>query len=356
MDVVQRLGRQWDHLHPFCAAEVVRLNEPMSHTRAACAMEHALLDLGLGAIETRGHRFHHVAAIVPVRKLSADSDLDAFIDQQMNATLSEADGAPFRPFFQDSAHGPALGIVYPQWICDSVRPLLREWIYRILSIHPQRKTPFPHWPEPSRGSRFVQLPRAIAALWASRKGRRVRRLPAESFDDLTVAHTLLHLPDGTAEALRAAARRANGSVDDLLLCSIARICDSHLPSLDSHRPDLAVGFAASDTAAPPALDCDTLRSPPIFSRIICSAGMLPDRELMLRHIAAANSSRSSTSRSRASPAPSPAHPSTTAVPSGPHRKCSTEASESGSRGRNTARPVSGRSPCRSRSSGWSWPR
>lgn len=111
----------------------------------------------------------------------------------------------------------------------------------------------------------------------------VRRLPRKACVDLEVEHRLLHLPDGTAQSLRDTAHIMGVKVSDLMLCTLADLCNKHLPAAHPHRPDLAIG-CIRDTRST-AGGNDAFGAALAFTQVLCPAAMSADRNALLAHIA-----------------------------------------------------------------------
>jgi hypothetical protein len=143
LNVFQRLAMQWERLHPYNAAQVLRLAGPApSAARVRTAWDETLAALGLGAPVPRGSRYSWrpvpEAARAP-RFLNGPTTLDAVISAELNFPYD--DGAcPFRPVVVTPDRSPDyyLGVGYRHWVADSVavRLLLRHWLARITGETP----------------------------------------------------------------------------------------------------------------------------------------------------------------------------------------------------------------------------
>ncbi len=288
MNPFQRLTLAWDRLHPYNAAQVLRLREPLDYSLALEAWRQTLRDLQMGQVILRATRYRHVAAELPLAELAPDIDLDNYLSDQMNSRFDLDMEGPFRAFVLPRAadRSCVLGVTYHHWLADSIsiRVLLREWFYRIFAIAPIADHPLPALPDGSEPGSVI-LPFAVASLgeWR-RQSRSVRCLPEAAMVDLRTSHRLLALPDGTGQFLHAAARQHGVKVGDLLLTSIARICDAHLPSTDSRRPDLSLGTIRDlrCTGSP----ADAFGASLAFATITCTRSTLSRRDDLLAHIAA----------------------------------------------------------------------
>jgi hypothetical protein len=286
MNLFQRLTRCWDQLHPYNAAQAMRLSVPCTHSFAQRAWDATLTDLGVGAVHVHGRRYHHSPAVSPLHHLPIDADPEQFLSDQLNTPFDDH-GCPFRPFLQSGPQGTLAGIVYHHWVADSVsiRLLMREWFCRMTGCGQPRRQPLPLLCDETPHSSVHRIDALLNAYHLQRNLKSVRRLPRSACGDLRVEHRLLRLPDGTAQLLRHAARRRGVKVTDLLLCTLAEVCDRHLPSAHSHRPDLALGSIRDIRPASPLADPDAFGAALAFAPILCPASSLSHRDALLSHIA-----------------------------------------------------------------------
>src|SRR5438552_3130779 len=103
LNIFQRLVRQWDDLHPYNAAQVMRIAGPGDLELARSAWHDALEALGLGRVHVRGHNYHHEclngdAISHTVRHVRQGTSLDAHITTELNRPFRPTDDVPFRPF------------------------------------------------------------------------------------------------------------------------------------------------------------------------------------------------------------------------------------------------------------------
>lgn len=287
MNLFQRLTLQWDRIHPYNAAQVLRLRGSVPSAAASEAWDATLHSLGLGRVVVRGYRYAHVVGESPLRVLPRGTDLQSYVSSQLNTAFELAHESPFRAILLRERGSTLLAIVYHHWVADSVsiRVLMREWFYRLTGM-PARTTPVPTSSDAMSPAGVVQLPLSIASIEQWRQhGRHIRRLPEESLEDLTVRHCVLSLPANTADHLREGAHRRDAKVTDLLLCALARTCDRHLPARDPRRPDLAVGTIRDLRPSQQLSDPDTFGASLAFSTIICPGSIIRDRSDLVKEIA-----------------------------------------------------------------------
>ena len=240
-------------------------------------------------VEVRASRYRHVPSALPITFLPRGCDFDALISSEMNRPFLLDIEGPFRAYVSSTLEGRMLVIVYDHWLADSVsiRLLMREWFFR-LAGEDVRSTPVTTLQQPAENDGQVELPFSLESLeeWRER-GRYVRRIPQQSSADMSVSHRLLRLTDCSADTLRSAARDRGVKVTDLLLCSIARVCNRHLPA-ETQRPDLALGNVRDLRPSQRQADPDAFGSMLAMSTLICPHEALADRDLLLAHIAQKN--------------------------------------------------------------------
>ena len=281
MNYFQRLTRHWDQIHAYNAAQVMRLGVPCVLESAQRAWDSMLRDLGLGSIEVRGSKYRHLPGTSTVHLLESGAEVDAYISRQLNIRFG-ADECPFRAFIQSAGRETVAGIVYHHWVADSVsiRTLMREWFLRMTGCGEPRQDRLAmlrdDWAHRSADS----IRSAIRLLYDMKS---VRRLPRKACLNLEVEHRLLHLPDDTAQSLRDTAHVLGVKVSDLMLCTLAELCNKYLPATHSHRPDLAIGCIRDIRSA--ADGNDAFGAALAFTQVLCPAALPGGRSGLLSHIA-----------------------------------------------------------------------
>lgn len=281
MNYFQRLIRHWDRIHPYNAAQVMRLSIPCDLEGAQEAWDSTLRDLGLGSVEIRGSQYRHLPGQSEVFLLEAGREVDAYISRQLNVCF-EPDQCPFRPFIQSAGREIVAGIVYHHWVADSVsvRVLMREWFVRMAGCGERRREHLAMLPDDSASRSTESIRSAIRLLCAM---KRTRRLPRKACLDLEVEHRLLHLPDDTAQALRDTGHMLGVKVSDLMLCTLTELCNKYLPAAHPHRPDLAIGCIRDTRTA--ADGNDAFGAALAFTPVLCPDALIGDRTALLTHIA-----------------------------------------------------------------------
>lgn len=242
LNIFQRVVRQWERLHPYNAAQAMRLRRRFDYARITDAWRSTLADLGLGPIHFHGDRVLYefapgaIAASSPL-ELEEHDCLQAFLSRQMNRPWEE-DTLPFRPFVKlENGAEQIIGVVYRHCASDSysIRLILREWLVRLHDPDRARKAPLlparhGYWhhygPFAADWSFIGSLLKQANASVRMRKCRRVLP-PRQSHVDVRFRE--YRAPDGLVAALRSSARRRGGKVNDLFLAALFRTCAQLVP-------------------------------------------------------------------------------------------------------------------------------
>jgi hypothetical protein len=253
LNIFQKLMRRWEAVHPYNAAQVMKLtgrpdldqwNSAWRNTLVAC-------DLGMVNLLGDGYRFEqlngHLAALT-VR--TPDSDLDSYLSTEINRPFTDPHETPFRPFILKQDGFFYAGLVYQHWLADScsIRMLMREWFCRIYEPARARSRPIRvsttgYWNSlgPGRGD----WPMLQSILDLSRRHirmRRVRKIDSTALSDHNTAFQLASVEAGLIDRLRDAAHRRGVKVNDIFLTALVQACALHIPMQQRKtRQDVAVG-------------------------------------------------------------------------------------------------------------------
>ena len=254
LNVCQRLLRQWDALHPYNAAHVMRLSGRPDPEALEAHWRSTLAELGLGALSTRRGQFRWtpIDGGEPriVRRLAAGTSLDRFLSAELGARFDHDRELPFRAFVLEEAGHYWAGVVYHHWVADSVsiRVLVREWFLRTFDPAQARRVPLKiatrgYWQSFGPGRRHWSLLGGIREMgrWLG-KLRTARRLSANDVRDLRTHVTVHPTPEGLIGAVASQARRRGVTVNDVFLCVLAEVCDGFVRAHGTTRGrDLALG-------------------------------------------------------------------------------------------------------------------
>lgn len=255
-NVFQRLVRQWEGLHPYNGAQILKISGTVDLNLCREAWLGALDSLNLGVVcisdNAYGHRcLNGEATFHGVVLCPEGTEMDGWLSQELNHRFEPGGGVPFRPFVIQEKEYFWMGLVYQHWVADSasIRMLMHEWFVRQY--------------DPGKASRrsvrfdaggylslFGGNRRASPATevllsslrWQCRfkKARRIE--DREKFQDMSLRFAAFRAPDGLIDPLRNAARRVGGTVNDIFLGAIAQVCDECVPALRRlRRRELAIG-------------------------------------------------------------------------------------------------------------------
>lgn len=255
LNLFQRLTRRWDRIHPYNAAQVMRIGGRIDLPSATNAWGEALRALGLGKVEFfTTQRFRHESingelARYPVRALNPDAALGAYVSAELNRKFEDPDEPPFRPFLLQRPDDFYFGVVYQHWIGDSVsiRAVLREWFTRLFDPLAARTKPLGHrdlgyWRLFASHNRWRLDEAFMNGFRLHMRHRRARKVRTSGHGDYPVRVSFHPAPPGLICGLRAYARQRRVKVQDVLLAALAQMCDQFVPAQSrKNRPDLSVG-------------------------------------------------------------------------------------------------------------------
>jgi hypothetical protein len=314
LNLFQRLVRQWDTLHPYNAAQAIRIQGLPDLPAIRVAWHNAMDALGLGRAHVARDRFYfeHLNGQMPadiVRHVT-DETLEAFLSREMNRRFEDAaDVCPFRPFVVDAGDDHYVGVVYHHWVADgvSIRELLRQWFLRV------------HDPDRARRERMKLSPDGYWSLFGPHAGRwrlgdgvlsglrwtsrfrRVRRMNLGAASELAQAVSIRRAEHGLVDCLRDVCRSANVTLHDLLLAAAAEACDRHLPMhRHGRRHDLAMGAIVDLRPAARTNLADTFGMFLGFTTTLCRDDDLRDWPRLLRNIATQSKLQKDAGHSQAS--------------------------------------------------------
>jgi hypothetical protein len=251
----QKVMRLWDEVHPYNAAQIMKLEGEADYEKINTHWRKTLSTLGVGRIVMDGARYAHTAwngeaGHQFINVAQPECGLEEYLSTEINRPFVGPEYCPFRPFVISDSGAHFVGVVYHHWPADSgsIKTLLREWFRSIYDPAKCRTTPlvipekgYWHYFGPGRGK--WSLYEGVLSLMRHRvRFRRVRRTPISPGDDFTVKVSLHPQPDGMAEKLLAAARGMGCTVNDLFLAAMAEATHRHGANLPTRaRDELALG-------------------------------------------------------------------------------------------------------------------
>lgn len=299
INVFQRLARQWDEVHPYNAAQVLKISGAPAKQTLQLAWHDALNDLGLGRVHLDGSNLFYEClngemSHYGVRMLPAGTNFEDFISEQLNRRFDNPSEPPFRPFIVPQDGFYYAGVVYHHWIADSVsiRAVLREWFVRTYDPGAAHKTPlklagggYRDFFGVNRDAAAMGQGLLIATRWASTL-RRVRRVEIRNGLDLAVRFAIRSMPDGWVDDIHAAARRRRVTLNDLFMAAIAQVCDRFVPmKRRPRRQSVAIG---SIVDLRPYSDGELAEAFGLFlgfTNVVCRPAELRDPERLVHSIA-----------------------------------------------------------------------
>ena len=317
LNIFQRLVRQWDVIHPYNAAQVIRLRGKPDLAAIRGAWHQAMATLGLGRAHVRRDTFHfeHLNGAMPrdiVRHVSGQS-LETFLSRELNERFDECAVCPFRPFLLEDNTGDGdayyVGIVYHHWVADgvSIRELLRQWFLRWHDPQRVRRVPLKlsrsgYWSLFGPGaSRWRLSKELINGVRWTRRIRRVRRMRGDSAGEFAQAVTIRRFDDGLIDCLRDVCRAGGVTLHDLLLAAAAEACDKHLPMhRHGQRQDLAMGTIVDLRPSARFELSDTFGMFLGFTTTLCKSDDLDDWARLLATVAEQGSSHKHNAQPQAS--------------------------------------------------------
>lgn len=251
----QKVMRLWDEVHPYNAAQIMKLEGPGDYERINQHWRQTLATLGIGRIVMNGARYAHCAwngepgqRFIDVAQPS--ESLEDYLTTEINRPFVGPEYCPFRPFVISESGAHYVGVIYHHWPADSgsIKTVLREWFRSMYDPAQRRTTPlvvpekgYWHFFGPHRAG--WDLRDGVLSLLRHRtRFRRVRQCPIRDDDDFMVRISIHPQPDGMAERLLASARAIGCTVNDLFLAAMAETMHRHgVNSQTRDRDELALG-------------------------------------------------------------------------------------------------------------------
>ncbi len=300
LNLLQRLIRTWEQVHPYNAAQFATISGSVSLDRVQSAWTQAIHSLGIGPITIEGRSVHFTPAddaCDPVTELPACTSVADHLSDELNRKFADLDGSPFRPFIAAASDGTQIcGIVYRHWVADSssVRRLLGDWIVRLSCSKQSRQTHLNGSIPPgyldlcARRHSGAGLEGHVLDLFRQHNRLRRVRKPVSGATDFSVRVLLGEVPDGVAGELRATCRRQGLKVSDALLAALAEACQRHVPfQARENRRDVAVGNIV-DLRSYAGRDVDDFGLYLGFTHLVCRPDELSDWPRLLRSTARQN--------------------------------------------------------------------
>jgi hypothetical protein len=287
-NVVQKLMRRWDFVHPYNAAQIMKIRGQPDRAALDSAWQSALLTTGLGSVlvEADHYQFQSLnghAAAYSVRYPGIS--LEDHVSVEMNRHFYDPMEPPFRPFVIAEKDFYYAGLIYQHWLADStaIRMVIREWFVGLHDPQMLRRRPLllprcGYWKTvgPSR----VGWDLAQGLLDMTRRHirmRRVQKIDSAALSNHDSRFQLLSTKPGLIDQIRGAAARYEVKVNDLFLAALIEACAAHVPlQRRRNRVDVAVGSVVDLRPFCPADLSETFGLYLGFTNVICQPRELHD--------------------------------------------------------------------------------
>lgn len=299
LNVFQRLVRAWDRVHPYNAAQAMRVAGAPDAGAVGRAWAEALTATGLGSVRVGGDGVRYEVlngelANYPVAVLPAADALAGHLSAELNRPFDDPGEPPFRPFLAPAGGDVYLGLVYQHWVADSVavRLLLREWLFRLFDPGRARARPvrhaaggYGHLFGPRPGAWYT--PQTLLSLFRRHmRYRRARKVNTFGQQDYPVAVLLRAARAGLIDRVRDYAHRTGVKVNDVFLAAAAEACDKFVPFRQrSNRRDVAVGSIVDLRPHARGRLGDTFGLFLGFTEVFCRPAELRDFSRLVRAVA-----------------------------------------------------------------------
>jgi hypothetical protein len=321
LNAFQSLVRDWEKLHPYNAAQAMRIRGSADSAAVARAWADAIEAAGLGRVAvdpTKGRTFRHETlngelARYPVRMLPPGSDLGDYISSELNRAFDDPGEPPFRPFviplpgdpLQPRSEGGSdgtqatyyLGVVYQHWVADStaIRLLMKDWFVRLYDPAQARRQPMRHARHayrtlfgPRRGGWqpadiFLNL---LRRHWRYRGAKKVQTFGPK---DYPMKVLLRPAPEGLIDRLADYARGRGLKLNDLFLAALAESCNKVVP-MQHRRSRQGLAVATIVDLRPHATEdlTDTFGLFLGFTEVVCGPRDLREFDRLVASVATQN--------------------------------------------------------------------
>ena len=224
---------QWERLCAQNSAQVALVEGTLDADLVEGAWQSTLRDMGLGRVHLSEEGYSHEIwsgepAAPLVTHFTNAGSIERFLEMELNRPFPATPAMPYRPFAMQHADGCYLGVVFQQWLADSVsiRLMMREWFVRIFAPQKARRKliDLPR-PRIARGPRLTFGPRDMfrtaREFWNwSHNVRRLARYPAGTDDNQMILRPIT-LPSVDVDRLLLVTRAEGCTVNDLLIALVA---------------------------------------------------------------------------------------------------------------------------------------
>jgi NRPS condensation-like uncharacterized protein len=252
LNIFQKLMRKWEAVHPYNAAQVMKISGAPDRAALEPAWRAVLDTAGLGHLYVNDNRygFELLNGSGGGSVCFASEPVTQFISRELNRPFADPMEPPLRPFVIAEAEHFFAGVVYQHWVADSVsvRMLLRDWFVRVYDPAAARRAALRlpasgYWKSIGPGRNGSGLAESVLGLARRHvRLRRVQKVESTALADHRTEFDLFSAPPGLIGRLRTAAHRRGVKLNDVFLAALAEACSRHVPlQRRGRRTDLAVG-------------------------------------------------------------------------------------------------------------------
>jgi hypothetical protein len=294
-NIFQKLMQKWEAVHPYNAAQVMKISGTPDKAALEAAWRAALDTAGLGCLCVSDNRY----GFEPLNGRGGgcvcfcDQPLRQFISAELNRPFTDPKEPPLRPFVIAEAEHYFAGVVYQHWVADSVsvRMLLRDWFVRVYDPPTARKEALRlpargYWKSIGPGRNGWGLAESFLGLARRHvRLRRVQKIQSTALADHRTEFDLFPAPRGLIGRLRTAARRRGVKMNDVFLAALAEACGRHVPlQRRGQRTDLAVGSVVDLRPYCPENLSQTFGLYLGFTNVVCRPDDLRDFDRLLANV------------------------------------------------------------------------
>jgi NRPS condensation-like uncharacterized protein len=255
LNVVEKLFRSWETVHPYNAAQAAKIRGKLHSTDVEDAWRDAITALQLTphrlnrqSSPSEGNEFDQSA---PVTLQQPAVLLHEHLSAELNRSFFDEPGQwPFRPFLLSDGQHSWIGLTYRHCVADSVsiRLILRNWISRLpgnanLPPSPVNLTCDNYWKLFAAHDGSVRLGQTLSSFVRGHHRLRSAQKPASSGAADCLARVILgQAPEGMMDALRKRCRTRGVRTNDVMLAALLETARRRVPlQRRSNRHDVAVG-------------------------------------------------------------------------------------------------------------------
>ncbi len=235
LNILQKLMRRWDAVHPYNAAQVMKLTGSADAQAWNRAWESTVVQTGLGAVCVDRDRYDFVplnGRLASYGVRLSTLDLSEHISMELNRAFDDPGEPPFRPFLIQTDGFFYAGLVYQHWLADSasIRMLMHEWFARVFdpaaaSAKAMDRSTCGYWGTMASQHRGLAVARSVVDMTRRHvRLRRVQKIDSTALDDRATRFELFDTAPGLIDHVRDTARSRQVKVNDIFLAALIQTC------------------------------------------------------------------------------------------------------------------------------------